>query len=137
MMEVDDFLEKLLLLGLVSLEQVYSLREFIYREIILPRLHATCHKACGAHEEAREGIQEAGDNPHLPRGKATKGKRSRLSINLGDDFAEEQEQECQDDGLHDEAQSRSRGKIEDQAEGIAREDDDCHIDEIIANEDGC
>ena len=74
---------------------------------------------------------------HLPRGKATEGKRSCLSVHLGNDFAEEQEQECQDDGLHDEAQSRSRGKVEDQAKGIACENDYCHIDEIIANEDGC
>ena len=102
-MEVDDVLEELLLLGLVSLEKVNGLREVIHGEVIALGLHTACEHARRAHKEGGEGVQEARSNSHLPCREATKAQRTRLRIDLRDDFTEEQEQERQDDRLEDEA----------------------------------
>ena len=64
--EVDDVLEELLLLGLVSLEKVDSLREVVHGEVIALGLHTTCEHARRAHEEGGERIEDARDQRHLP-----------------------------------------------------------------------
>ena len=87
--EVDDVLEELLLLRLVSLQKVDGLREVIHGEVIALGLHATRQHARRAHKEGGERIEDARDQRHLPRGEAAESEGVCLGIDLRDDLTEE------------------------------------------------
>ena len=58
-----------------------------------------------------------------------------MGIDLRDDLTEEQEQERQDNRLEDEASGWCRREVEDLRKGVARQDDDGHIHQIVTDED--
>ena len=57
-------------------------------------------------------------------------------IDLGHDFAKQQQEESQQNGNHDELQPIGRTKIDDVTEEIIAEHDDRHVHQVVGNQDG-
>lgn len=125
--EVDDAREHLVLLGRGALRHVDGIGQLVQRELAaVGRLLADA--AARADQNVGERVENPAQHQQRTRREAGEAHRHRLSEDLGENLAEEQQQEGHQHALEEELEAQEgEGGVDD----VRRQDDDADVDQVV------
>ena len=90
-----------------------------------------------ANEEFAQGPEDFAEDLKFRSGKTAESQGMLRTVDFGNDFAKEQEQEGEQNRHHKELEPLCLSEVDGFVEAEVEDDDDGHIHQIVADEDGC